>query len=321
MDLKYPGYEEDYIALLDEAIKIWAKGPEFQAYATYVWEIVYSYFDNLKEGRSYAPLRLVEKKIAELQDQEGANWLASRMVNLRRSYLSYLGKPRNISEAIKKYNDARENDNKKILNSDDLFQHLKDGLETDLRKWIEGEGAYDLIIGEKVYAGKRQEYEKLIQKTLKTQVENILRRRGFDDVEVLREAELLDGKKGDILVRYGFIGPIVIEIKLTSNTDLKTSDLTKSPSYTSMNRYMQGYSATHGIFLVINNDSATNLKEIKTSFQKIKNVWVQSFDCNKKDLKATKAKTPTKKTSKKAAKKVSKKKSAKKKKVAPQKKS
>ncbi len=290
MDLKYPGYEEEYLALLNEAIKIWARGPEFQAYATYIWEIVYSYFDNLKEGRTYTPLRLIEKKIAALQDQEGANWLASRMVHLRRSYLGYLGKPRNVSEAIKKYNDARERDNKKILNSDDLFQHLKDGLETDLRKWIEGEGAYELIIGEKVYTGKRQEYEKLIQKTLKTQVENILLRRGFH-AETLREAELLDGKKGDFLVRYGFVGPVVIEVKLTSNTDLKAADLTESLSYKSMGRYMGGYSATHGIFLVVNNTEATNLKEIKEAFQKIRNVWVQSFDCSKKGLIVNKSST------------------------------
>jgi hypothetical protein len=83
------------------------------------------YLDNLKEGRSYVPLKKVEDKIARMQDQEGANWLAAQMVALRRSYLSCLGKPRTISEAVKKHNEAREFDDKKILNSVDLFRQLQ----------------------------------------------------------------------------------------------------------------------------------------------------------------------------------------------------
>ncbi len=223
---------------------------------------------------------LLEAKIAEMKDRQGANWLAGRMVNLRRSYLAYLGKPRNISEAVKRYNNAREYDDKKIVTSDDLFRHLQDALETDLRRWIEGEGAYDLILGEKVYAAKRQEYEKLVQKTLKAQAENILLKRGFQ-VEVMREPELLDGKKTDFFVRYGFVGPVIVEVKLTSNSDLKGLVLTASPSYSSMERYMKGYYATHGILLVINNNEAENIALIKETFQRIPNVWVQSFDCQK----------------------------------------
>jgi len=280
MDLKQPGYEENYLDLLNNAMKIWAKGSEFHAYAIYLWEIVYSYFENLKEKQSFEPLRQLETKIAKMKDQNGANWLAARMVHLRRSYLSYLGKPRNISEAVRRYNGVREYEDKKIINSNDLFRHLQDALQTDLKRWIEGEGAYDLILGEKVYEGKKQEYEKLIQKTLKAQVENILHRRGFH-VDVVREPELLDGKKVDFYVRYGFVGPVVVEVKLTSNSDLKGTQINKSLSYLSMEHYMKGYMATHGIVLVINNTNARNLLTIKEEYQRIPNVWVQSFDCSR----------------------------------------
>lgn len=71
--------------------------------------------------------------------------------------------------------------------------------DVDLRRWIEGEGAYDLLLGEKVFKTKKQEYEKLIQKTLKPQIENVLLRRGFQ-VEVIREPQLLDEKRTDFLV-------------------------------------------------------------------------------------------------------------------------
>ncbi|VAY88195.1 hypothetical protein CARN8_2840006 [mine drainage metagenome] len=118
----------------------------------------------------------------------------------------------------------------------------------------------------------------MIQKTLKTQVENILLRRGFQ-VDLIREPQLYDGKRVDILLRYGFAGPIVVEVKLTSNSDLKVKKLDKSKSYDSMKRYMDGYGAPYGIFLVIDNDDAKNLTEIKQVFQQIPNVSVHSFNC------------------------------------------
>jgi hypothetical protein len=251
---------------------------KFHSYAQYLWEITYMYFDNLKDEQSYEPLRKLEAKVAGIQDNEGSNWLAARMVHLRRSYLASLGRPRNISEAIKKYNLARAYDNKKIVNAEDLFRQVQDALDTDLRRWIEGEGAYKLIRGEKVTDGKWQAYEDLIQKTLKTQVENILLRRGFQ-VDLIREPQLYDGKRVDILLRYGFAGPIVVEVKLTSNSDLKAKNIDESKSYLSMKRYMAGYGAQYGIFLVIDNDDAKNLTEIQKIFQEIPNVSVQSFDC------------------------------------------
>lgn len=288
MELKQPSHEKDYLALLDEAMKIYARGSEFYAYANYLWDIVYAYFDNMKEGGSYAPLRILEHKISEIKDKDGANWFASRIVTLRRSYLGYLGKPRNISEAVKKYNEAREADDRKILNSADLFQHLQDALDTDLRKWIEGEGAYDVIVGPKI-KDRRNEYEKLVQKTLKAQIENMLLRRGFQ-VEVLREPQLYDEKRVDMLVRYGFAGPVIIEVKLTSNSDIKGKKIEESASYDSMTRYMSGFGASHGIFLVINNTNAKNLPFVKEVFQKIPHVVVQSFDCFKSPTVAKRAK-------------------------------
>jgi len=297
MDLKHAGYEDDYLKLLDQAMDVWSKGVQYQDYASYMWGIVYSYFDNLKEKRSYAPLHLLENKIAEMKDRDGANWLAARMMNLRRSYLANVGKPRNVSEAVRHYNNARNFDDKKIITSDDFFQQLQSALDKDLRRWIEGEGGYSLIIGENVLGGKRKQYEKFIQRTMKVEVDNIMRKRGFE-VDMLRESELIDGKKVDFWVKYGFVGPIVVEIKLTSNTDLKLKDLTKGKSYSNMKRYVEGFSATHGIFLVIDNINAKNIQKIKESYQKIPRVSVQSFDCNKKtDLKK---KSVAKKTKRKA---------------------
>lgn len=287
MNLNKHGYEDDYLKLLNATMEIWARGDDFHEYAIYAWEIVYSYFDNLKETRSYIPLQKLEQQVSSMEDREGANWLAGRMTKLRQSYLMELGKMDNISKAITKYNSYRDYDANQIRKSSDLFHHVNHALDVDLRRWIESEGAYN-ILKYKISKG-RQEYEKLIQKTLKGQIELILLKRGFQ-VDVLREADLLDDKRTDFLVRYGFTGPMVIEVKLTSNKDIQGTKVEKSSSYSSMEQYMRGYGAEYGIFLMIDNIQAKNIPHIKETFQKIQGVGVLSFDCFKNNSSSKKHK-------------------------------
>jgi len=275
-ELKVLGFEEKYLEILDSAIEVWGRGENYHTYAQYMWEIVYAYFDNLKVHRTYTPLKLLEKRIATLHDKEGANWLAYSMVKLRRSYLY---KPSNISEAIRKYNEAKTYNDKKIQNSADLFGHLQNAIEVDLKQWVEGEGAYNIIVSEKKYKGNA-EYEKLIQKTINTQLRYILMKRDFR-VDITREEQLLDDKRTDLIVRYGFVGPIVLEIKLASNSDIKSTKVEKTDSYITMGRYMSGYGASHGIFLIIDNTGKKNhVKRAKDTFAKISNVWPVSLDCH-----------------------------------------
>jgi hypothetical protein len=74
---------------------------------------------------------------------------------------------------------------------------------------------------------------------------------------------------------------VVVEVKLTSNTDMQMSKPETSRSFLSMKRYMGGYSASHGIFLVIDNDGTRNLQGIQNAFAQIPNVWVKIFDYRK----------------------------------------
>jgi hypothetical protein len=299
MELKHPGYENDFLAVLDDALRLWGKGADFHEYASYIWAIVYAYFDNLKEQRSYAPLQSLESLIAKMKDRSGGNWLAAKMVSLRRSYLSYLGRPASIAKAIAKYNDARKFNDKEIRNSEDLLRHLQDALDADLRGWIEGEGAYD-VLSYKVANSGSQQYERLVQKTVKSQIEYVLIKRGFQ-VDVLREPQLLDDKRTDLLVRYGFAGPIVVEVKLTSNKDIRGRSISKSKSYTSMDRYMRGYGASYGIFLVIDNHGARNLADVATTFRALPGVSVISYDCSAPKRRKPSAPATRKRKTRKAA--------------------
>ena len=279
MSLREPEFQGEYLALLDSALDIWAKGTDFHAYAAYLWEIVCSYFDNLKENRSYDPLVAIERKVNAFKERDGANWLAYRVARLRQEYLTYLGKPDNVAKAVAKYNDCLGYADDKIRNEAELFERVKAALHEDIRRWIEDEGAYKMLT-------KGQLPEEHVQLTLKAPIENALMKRGFQ-VEVLREPQLLDGKRTDFLIRYGFTGPIVIEVKLTSNPDICGNKIEGSKSYISMQRYMSGYGARHGIFMIVDNDKARNIPAVIEAYQKIKGVTAIPFACH---LKATEKK-------------------------------
>jgi hypothetical protein len=271
MLLAEPSYVEEYLALVDSGIALWGRGREFYAYADYLWGIALAYFENLKELGSYAPLEQLESRIASARDDAGTNWLASKFVELRRKYLRHLG-PENIADAVQKYNEVRQYSPKRISNAEELFHHVREVLRTDVRRYIEGEGGHRFLSRAK---GDREDFG---QKALKAHIENSLGRRGFW-VDVTREPQLLDDRRVDFLVRYGFVGPVLIELKLTSNRDLKGRSLDESQSYVNMRQYMEGFNAPHGIFLVIDNEGASNLEEVDATYGAIPNVHVEIFRC------------------------------------------
>jgi hypothetical protein len=262
---------EEYLALVNRGIQLWGRGSEFYAYAEYLWDIALAYFENLKEMGSYAPLERLESRLANARDDAGANWLATRFVELRRRYLRHLG-PQNIADAVQKYNEVRQYSPKRISNAEDLFHHIREVLRSDVKRYIEGEGGHHFLSRA---TGDREDF---VQKALKAQIENILGKRGFW-VDVTREPQLLDDRRVDFLVRYGFVGPVLIELKLTSNRDLKREPLDETRSFANMRQYMEGFSAPYGIFLVIDNEGASNLAEIESTYGAIPNVHVEIFRC------------------------------------------
>jgi len=88
---------------------------------------------------------------------------------------------------------------------------------------------------------------------------------------------------------------VIIEVKLTSNTDMRMSKPKESRSFTGMKRYMEGYSASHGIFLIIDNERVANLQAIQNAFAKIPNVWVKVFDYRKDNTAASTSRKAPKK--------------------------
>jgi len=287
MKLKYPQYEQQFLGLLDKSFNI-LKKKGYWPYAQYLWQIACAYFDNLKEERSYRPLRDLEKFVEEHSSDEGINWFKYRLKELKRSYVIFIGKPTSIRECIQKYNKLKTQQYMEIATPYDLNEKVKDIIDKDLRRWIESEGAYSFIIGEKIKETKKQDYEDFIQKTIKTQIENALLKKGLKETDIIREPQLLDGRRTDFLISYGFIGPVLLELKLTTNPDLGPNiALQGKASYKNLGKYMKGFNAHFGIFLVIDIKERVNgiegwklmLKKIEDAYQQIENVKVYGLKC------------------------------------------
>ncbi len=269
MTLKEPNYQKKYLKLLGFSFNLIKKDKLYYSYAQYIWQIVYVYFDNLKERRSYEPLKYLEDYITKHSTEDGANWFSGRITELRRSYMNFIGKPKSVAECILLYNNFKAEQYLEISSSLDLFEKIKQVVDKELKSWIHGEGRKLMT-----------KSEGDIQKNVKLQLENGFLRRKYE-IRVIREPQLLDDKRTDFLVYYGFIGPIVIEVKLSNSSDLKGKKLESKKSYKSMRHYMENYKAKFGIFLVIDNhkkwlsiDQVKFIENVTKAYQRIQNVEV-----------------------------------------------
>ena len=271
MRLKDLKYKKKLLELLLYSFRLIKRDKSYYPYAQYIWQIVYAYFDNLKEEKSYKPIKDLEKYLQEHSHESGANWFSGRIRELRRSYMNFIGKPSNVSKCIQVYNNFKAGQYLEITSPLDLLEKAKDIINKELKAWVIGEG-------QKIIKAEETD----IQKYIKIQLENGFLRKGFrpQEVTVIREPQLQDDKRTDFIIFYGFIGPIIIEVKLSRSSDLK-GQLENKKSFKSMKHYMDNYKAFSGIFLVIDNQFArkrsswtTQLKLIKTAFERIENVEV-----------------------------------------------
>jgi hypothetical protein len=283
MNLKNERYKKLFLDLLKDSLIIYSKSKSYYSYSGYLWEIVIQYYKNLKEHNTYSYLRDLEKFIINNSKKPGVNWLRYKFQNLKQEYIEYLGKPKNIADCIKKYNQLKDMMYLDIATKRDLFEFVKKIFETDLRQWVESEGAYRFIIE----AGRKQ--EDLIQKTINSQIENCLLKGGLrkEEISIRREAQLLDNKRTDFLVSYGFVGSILIELKLITNTEL--SGLKNRSKYRKkLIQYIQGTDSDYGIFVIFNNDeniSHNDFSSILSSTEKTyvndRYISIIGLDCNR----------------------------------------
>jgi len=271
-------YEELFLSLLQRSFQLLEEDKEYLPYSNYLWELIYAYFENRKNEDSYRPLENLEQYLQSFQDKEGVNWFMGKLKNLKKIYLESIGKPPNYSICIQIYNQIKNTNYTKISTHKDLLQEVTEVIENEVVKLLEGEGKACLKQGE-VEA----------QKQLKTKIENAFLRRNFrptdirQDFFVWREAQDITNKCCDFVITYGFLGPILIELKLSSHGDMAVgvSTLKKKKSFKSLQQYISSFRPKFSIFLVLDNKDrsrgtnwAEHIKNIRVAYESLDSVKV-----------------------------------------------
>jgi hypothetical protein len=277
MKLEDDSFIDYFLKLLEESYKVYKKDGKYGQYAYYMSEIVIAYFNNLKHLKDIRILKKLEVFNNKFINEVGYGIMLERIGQLKKEYLDYIGKPDNINTCINKYNKIKNEQYQIINNNYQLFELLKDIIEKDLNDWIKIEGRKML---ESIKNKGREETE--LQKWLKLQFDNLLLRKEFrpNDFYVYRESQSLDDSRTDFLIGYGFVNPVLIELKLSSNPDMKGNKLTSKKSFTNMKKYIKISDVENAIFLVYNNNIDDNelwddyLKNINDTYKQIKEVTV-----------------------------------------------
>ena len=279
MQLFKPIYIEEIKKLVEAGFEIYDKGLEYHEYAQYLWKVVAAYFDNLKETRTYSHLhKLIGEVLNKYSDDAGLNNFLYIFESVKQSYLEYLGKPLNFNDCIKKYNAIKAMQYMNISNSHELYNVIIDVLNNDFKNWVENEGAYNFI------QEAKGNQETLIQKTIKTQIENFLLKKGVRDMDIRREEQLLDDKRTDIIISYGFIQPILLELKRVDNTEIY-NDNARSEYREKLIQYINGTNSAYGIFLVFQINEKYKLEEylpkLEVTYQNDANINIVGCNCVK----------------------------------------
>jgi DNA polymerase III delta prime subunit len=284
VQLKNTRYIEMFLDLLEYSFELRNKGEAYFEYASYLWDIVIDYFKNLKEMRNYKVLEELENYINKNSKKDGMNWFKYRFQKLKLEYVIFIGKPLNIADCIKKYNFYKEKIYLDVATEQDLIEVIKRAINEGLKRWIEYEGAYKFIDKYKPKDGKNFRGEDLIQKTIKTQFENELLKVGLriERANLQRETQMLDDKKTDFLIYYGFIGPVLIETKLSSNKEI-TNKKEREKYKNKLIQYTKGTNSIYCIFLIFQIDKK-NLKEkhlplLEDIYKKEKNIKIEWLKC------------------------------------------
>ena len=272
---------DQFIDLLDHSFVKVQEHNHYWSYANYIWEIVCDYIYNLRIYRTYEPLLNLEKHIYEKTGEKGTNWFKYKIQKLKREYSSYISKPDDVLTCIQKYN--------KIINTlylflkthQDLIDLIKTVIDKDLRRFVEDEGYYreiEKVAGHKI-SKKVQDFlcqedhdwliqkakghqEDMIQKTLKVQLENAFLKEGLRDSDIIREPQLLDDTRIDFKISYGFLGPVLIETKTTSNREIR-SKKERDDYKNKIIKYVNGFNAVFSYFLIFQVSTAYPISEYK----------------------------------------------------------
>ena len=251
------GYEnKNYILeLLSFMFEIYNTG-DYYAFSSYILDMVIKYINNNIEFNINDIIDFII--ISERNNKNRYLYkICSSIASLKKIENS------NILQTINNYNAIINNQNQKIYSYWDLYLAVKEILENnifdDLKKMKFLEIFRDKDT-KKIKTLREETYQFLIGYELN----RILNFKGFS-TKVIFEPMGIDKKRSDIqLVTEGFIQNIVIETKLSNNSDISNEDSIKSYINNTLQKYSSRFNSPKILFVIINQEHG-----IKTVNKKI----------------------------------------------------
>jgi len=176
-------------------------------------------------------------------------------------------------EAIKLYNRCIDEFYLQIRNNGDLRRYFSK-IQYEVQKEIQDQGIYALVRQQSLN-------EDFIQRELKNTIINKCCQIGLETIQVDREVTLQDNKRTDLLIRYGLCDPIMIELKLLHNSEIK--NMKKRQEY--KKKFVQYTNSTNAclsvfwVFDVHKGGSIVDFDNLKTEYRNLDNTLVLLTDC------------------------------------------
>ena len=242
--------------------------PETIEYASYLWRQIYLFFINTDNEYNILKLR---KKV-ERFNAINISFLANNIMT--NSEMMFLKKEKiSVDKAIKLYNKCIEESHLEIRNDADLRRYFTH-IHSEVQKEIQDQGVYSLIQGSLS--------EDFIQRELKNTIINICCQLGLNEVQVDREVTLQDNKRTDLLIRYCFCNPIMVELKLLHNKEIQNKKIRQNYK----NKFIQYSKATNAclsVFWVFDvhkkGFDITKFKVLEEEYKDLDNTIVLFTDC------------------------------------------
>ena len=239
-----------------------------QEYSSYLLRQIYLFFVNTNKITYISELR----KRVEAFNTTNMSYLAYNIMNNAESI--FLKNERTtISKAIKLYNRCIDEFYLQIRNNGDLRRYFSK-IQYEVQKEIQDQGIYALVRQQSLS-------EDYIQRELKNTIINKCCQMGLETIQVDREVALQDNKRTDFLIRYGLCDPIMVELKLLNNKEIKEKK--KRQQY--KKKFVQYTNATNAclsvfwVFDVHKGGSIVDFDNLKTEYRNLDNTLVLLTDC------------------------------------------
>ncbi len=276
----------NFLDLLKRSFEI-RRNISYIKYSDYLQIIVFNFFKYLNKTVYLNQLKDYVKKYANSSITESfKRHIRNLEINIVES-----SKPLNINTCINRYNELTKSILLPIYDNIDLRYYFEVIIQ-ELKNVIENEGLYKTIQDLAIIPTKDKDKvmytnlnEDIIQKTIKVQIENLLFKKGFRGSDIFREVELYDGKRPDFLIKYGFVGPIMVEVKLLHNTEI-TNDNNRIEYKEKLKQYINATNSQYSFYLIFKVRTGKSydkyeliIDRMKEEYSDISNLGIYLIDC------------------------------------------